>query len=191
MRYFILILVLFFNLSASAQNFKLSSTSASLGKGSVSSGYDICLNFQNDEQEIFSVVGNHTRVTLAYTWPVSPFNLAASGGFFKNTPWLGPKVTFNPCSFITTMHWLAVSAGKPEKPEFKARLLFGFNAIYVKVGKFQLTYSLLNWLVEEPQHIPGIFFGNPIGDNWSYSVGVEYNLRDSEPLFQFAFKKTF
>jgi hypothetical protein len=193
MKNLILVFVLFFSLSSliPAQDFKLSSINVNLGKGATSSGYDICVTFRDSSNQTFSVIGNHTRMYVAYAWPVANFKLAASGGFYNNMPWIGPKITSDICSFISTMHWLSFGAGLPGDPGTKVQFFFGFNAVYVKLGKFQVTYSLLNWMKEKPQNIPGIFFGNSIGENWSYTVGTEYNLRDHIPLFQFAFKKTF
>lgn len=190
-RIIILIIALFLSLTASAQGFKLNAVSANLGKGSVSSGYDIVLKFKNEAGESFSVIGNHTRMYVAYDWPVGCLDLIASGGFNKNTPWIGPKLLVNAGGFLSTMHWLGISAGKPENPEFKARVMVGFNAVYLKVWNFRFSYSLLNWLDETPQHIPGLFYENKIGEGWEYSVGSEYNLREKEPLFQFGLKKVF
>jgi hypothetical protein len=131
--FIILILsVIFISLSISAQDFKLNSAGASLGKGSVSSGYDIVLTFKDSiSQQTFSVIGNHTRMYVAYCLPGSTVNLLASGGFNQNAPWIGPKVTVKVCNFVSTMHWLAIAAGEPGKPAWKAKLLFGFNAVYV------------------------------------------------------------
>lgn len=185
----VIILSVFSNVFA--QDFRLTGVSATLGKGSVFSGYDIRMDFSNDNGNNFSVTGNHTRMHLGYSWDLSPLTICASGGFNKNAPWVGPKIMAKIGSHISTLHWLAISAGVPEKPAFEAELMFSLNAIYVSIWKLQFSYSLLHWLDERPQHLPGAFFGEKLGDGWSYSVGAEYNLTKPEPLFQFVIKKSF
>jgi len=187
---FIVILLVVGLISTVSAQFKLASITTSLGKGSVTSGYDINLTFVQENDNKLSIVGNHTRAYAAYCWPHDVISVSASGGFFKNTPWGGPKIVITPTEFLSTLHWLAIGAGEPEHPAWKVKMLFGFNALLVKIGNFQVSYSLLHFLQNKPEHIPGTFYGNNLGDNWSYSVGVEYNLNTSEPLFQGSLKKT-
>ena len=179
----VIIMVLLVVISVSAQ-YKMTSISATIGKGALSSGYDISLGFSNGDNT-FQVTGNHTRVFGTFSWDLSPFTVSASGGFFQNAPWAGPLVVFKPTEYISTMHWYGMSAGVPDKPGWDVHVLVRYNALSLHVWKFTATFAVSKFLDNEIDYLPGIKFSDMINESWKISVSVDYTVTGATPLFQF------
>ena len=191
--FFLALLIAVFGMTSFAQQqdeLQLKSISTSIGKGALSSGYDISLNFGN-ESEGFQVTGNHTRVWTAYRWQVLYFTLGATGGFFKNAPWVGPQVIFSPAPFISTMHWYGFVGGVPEHPDWKVNTMIRYNAVTVRMNGFAFTYAVSKFLNDKTDQLPGVSYTGKVNSSWNYTVGADYTVNNHEPLFQLGLKHQF
>lgn len=173
------------------QEFNLSSVTASIGKGALSSGYDISIAFSNGENT-FKVTGNHTRVYGTYSWEVfHDARVLATGGFFKNTPWFGPQVIFSPADFVTLTSWYGFSFGTPEHPDWKMTTMVQYNAISIKVAGITVTYAISKFVYDPIDYIPGVAYSGSINKSWGYNVSVDYTVNGKEPLFMFGLQCKF
>ncbi len=173
-----------------AGQMKLDNISTAVGKSATSSGYDITVLFSNANQH-FSVTGNSQRVYAVYSWDLPKLNMGASGGFYQNTPWLGPIVTYSPTNYLSFVYWGAVSGGLPNKPDWKARSIFQWVSADVKIGSVDACYGLLKFLDGKLDNLPGIRYTGNVNSDWSFRVGMDYDVNAEQPLFQLGLTKKF
>ena len=191
MKNLFVIFVFFICLPVIAQDdLELKTVKTFIGKGALSSGYDISIYFANSENG-FQITGNHTRVYATYSWQVSYFTVLATGGFFKNAPWAGPQIIFSPVEFISTVHWYGMSAGTPENPDWKINMLVQYNAVTIKFKNLSVTYALSKFLNDPVDQLPGVVYTGQLNSSWNYTVGVDYTVNGQEPLFQLGVKHMF
>ncbi len=193
MKIFFATLALFSVLCAQAEerdSLKLESVSISIGKGALTSGYDVSINFRSSVNGL-QVTGNHSRTYVVYRWYIPVLTIGASGGFFKNAPWVGPQILFEPCSFLSTMHWLGVVAGAPEKPSWETNVIFNYHGANVHIGPFSASYAIQKFMFDPWNQVPGVNYKLKVNSSWAISVNVDYDTNNREPLFQIALKHAF
>ncbi|MFA6365281.1 MAG: hypothetical protein WCW78_02680 [Candidatus Paceibacterota bacterium] len=169
---------------------QLKSIATSIGKGALSSGYDISINFGNESNGL-QVTGNHTRVYAAYRWQMPYITLGATGGFFKNAPWVGPQIIFTPASFISTVHWYGFAGGAPEHPDWKINKMIHYNAVTLRVSGIALTYAVSKFMNDNADQLPGVSYTGKVNASWNYTIGTDYTVNGREPLFQLGLKHIF
>lgn len=187
-----IIVIMFLSVCSIFAQFELKSVAASIGKGALSSGYDINLGFSNGTNNL-NIVGNHQRVYGTFSIPTGASWLSASvsGGFFKNCPWVGPMIVVKPLSFVSTVHWYGVSAGHPDQPSFDANLLIIYNAVVLRVGSFSATYAVCKFDNGHADQLPELRYDGDLNPSWNYSLSVGYTVDGSQPLFVFGLKHIF
>ena len=175
-----------------AQSFELKSLSISTGKSATSSGYDINIGFSNGTND-FNVIGNHQRVYGTFSIPVGIPWLAvsASGGFYKNCPWIGPLVVFKPTTFLSTTHWYGLSAGHPDVPALEVNALIKFNSMTLTLGNLSASCAILTFDCAETDYIPGLKYTGAINGSWMFFLSTDYSTKNKEPLFMFGLKHAF
>jgi len=176
---------------ALAQDFELKSINTSLGKSSLSSGYDITLIF-SDNDNTLQITGNHQRCYAAYSWSLPYLTVSASGGFYKNSPWLGPKIIFQPSKYFSIMSWYALNGGEPDKPDWKINSMFRYNAISLYPGYgITLGFAICGFMFDKTNYYPGASYKFSINSKWNMSVAIDYDYNGKEPLFQLGTKFNF
>ena len=115
----------------------------------------------------------------------------ATGGFFKNAPWVGPEVVFAPTSFVTFVSWYGFSWGVPDYPSWKMTTFVQYNAISVHAGGVSINYAFSKFVNDKLDHIPGIAYGDTLNHAWSYSMSVDYSMNMQQPLFMFGMQCIF
>lgn len=167
-----------------SQELELKKIKLDLGKGSLTSGYDISLLF-SDESSVLQITGNHTRAYGVYSEDHGFIKPAISGGFFKNCPWIGPRVVLSPVSGVSFMFWYAVSAGLPDHPDTRLNALIRYNGIFVDIWKCTLSGAMNKFANDKVNYYPGIAFSDKLNSSWQYKIAVDYDINNKEPLFQF------
>lgn len=162
--------------------FKLSEITSNIGKGAFTSGFDITLKFKG-QGDLLGITGNHQRGYAIYLWDL-PFSLNAgvSGGFFKNMPWTGPYILISPTNFLSFFHWSGWRAGEPENPGTEVNTFFISNGLFLKLGRLQVNYVLMDFLGEKTS-IPGILYTMPINKDFKGFIGIDYKVSEEESLF--------
>lgn len=163
-------------------DYRLSDITVSSGKGALSSGVFASATVMNTSWRLIFQVNNDFVQAMYGTNEGSLF-LAGSGGFFMNTPWVGPYIEVQPWDFLFAVSWIGVSAGKGGEPSTDPQLFFLFHSVRVTMGPFYASHTLIHYQKDVPNHLPGIGWNFTLGTKVTCSIGAEYTLRDKEPLF--------
>lgn len=188
----LLALILIFPNYLSAQNeFTLESISANIGKSSLSSGYDIVVAFKSDNAT-FGVTGNQSRVYARYqlTKVVPLVKLGVTAGFYKNAPWGGLQVAFQPTKYLSTLHWYGIVAGAPDAPAWKKNEFFNFHSVTVTIGTLDLTYAVMSFMGAKWNQYPEAKYTQEINNSWKCSVSAGYDVDNETPLYQMGLRYT-
>jgi hypothetical protein len=163
-------------------SFELKKVKADMGKGSVTSGYDVAIQFQKSITS-FSVIGNHQRVYVALGNDYGWLNVTATGGFFKNCPWAGPRVMVRPFSWFSIMAWYGFAAGEPEQPDWKINQIIVYHCATIQIWKFSASCATNKFLHDKTNYYPGISFVGDLNHKWQYKISTDYDVNNKEPLF--------
>jgi hypothetical protein len=173
---------------AQAQSFELTNASISWGKGALTSGLDVTVDFtKSDSSQFFIINGNNERSNMNYGWNVTKsFAPVVSLGMFRNVPWIGLRGTYSPLSFVNFFHWSGLGFSKTKKleePGTNPNLFFVFNAVYVKVHDFRLGYGLNHFKQDLPNHLYSLKYSWPFNLYIKVALEVTYNYREEIPMF--------
>lgn len=163
------------------------------GKGVLSEGLNVNFEasdaYKNGEHKLNAFLDNAQVYGLYQFDQVGPLDLIVSGGYFKNTPWVGPMVDVNITSWLYTSHWVGWSAGPISKPEWQSDFFFGYNSIGADLSAHtSVYYALLHYQWCEPQHIVGTCHKLQLNQKLQAVVGCDYNTYGGDTLFNAGFK---
>ncbi|MFH0817394.1 MAG: hypothetical protein V1909_02050 [Candidatus Micrarchaeota archaeon] len=166
-------------------DYELSSVNAGSGKGSLTSGFDVTALFKNS-RNVLEVTGNSDRVYIQHFWGISGgVSAAASGGFFKNTPWLGCQLLFMPDSAIKIMEWSGFSYGVAGTNEWKPQWFFHTISASAQLNEnFAACFTAIKFQGCDWDLMPGAAFTLPLKDKFSLSVGVDYSTLYVQPFYR-------
>lgn len=130
---------------------------------------------------IFEVSANY--VQAMYGWYNDEWFISGSGGYFNNTPWIGPMVIYSPTSWLSITTWEGVCGGVDTKPSAKeVNFYFAYNNAKVSYWILFIQYSIIHFQKDIPNNLPGIGIKIPL-DVYKLSFGCDYSIRDKKPLF--------
>ena len=191
--FFLFVALFFITLGLFAQekndDMTLSGISANIGQSSTTSGYDITINFKNSKKS-FSVIGNHQRVYLVFGKDYEFGSLSLTGGFFKNCPWVGPRVSLNPFPWLSATAWYATAVGVPEKPQWELHQMLIYHSVSVKVWKLSFSFATNKFFADKTNLLPSIAYRDKINKDWSFVVSADYDTNNKKPLFLFGMNHT-
>lgn len=168
-------------ISFTQEEYKISDVTVSSGRGALSSGIFGSINvIGNNNRLIFEVEKDFAQAM--YGKQMGDFFVAGSGGFFQNTPWVGPYIVFSK-SVFTLVSWNGIAAGQANDPQLKLKFIFAFHSIRVDIKPFYLNYAVISFQQDRVNNLPGAGIVIPVGDKVTCSVGGDYTLRDKKPLF--------
>ena len=196
MKILIIALFIFVNTISAQQeqkdtDVKITGVTIGSGESSLSTGIFGSMGIEtgNNYKLIFEV--NQSYMQFMYGKTVGDLYIAGSGGYFSNTPWVGPYITYSPTDWISFLTWEGWCAGTDSHPSAKEiNFYFAFNSVKVSSGIFYMQYALLHFQKDTPNNLPGIGVAIPIG-KYTFSIGGDYSLRDKKPLFSGAFTLKF
>jgi len=193
-RYFLFfVLALFTALTVQAEQLNLSQAELNTGKNPFFSSFDAKMTFKSPNR-ILMMSFNNIRGNTRFGYHSQKANVLATCGIQENAPWFGPEVDFS-WKNISTLHWFGwifgdVGHAKWENPKF----FFALNALYISVKPITLSYTIFHYFDGKPNNIPGISYRRTINQNFSWAIGADYNIRDSEgkskPMFNIGLKYT-
>jgi|GEM_PF-5622661 len=166
-------------------DYEFSSVNAGSGKGSLTSGFDVTAIFKNS-RNVLEVTGNSDRVYIQHFWGIlDGVSAAASGGFFKNTPWLGCQLLFMPDSGIKIMEWSGFSSGIAGTNEWRPQWFFHTISASAQLNEnVTVCYTAIKFQGYDWDLMPGAAFTLPLKDNFSLSAGVDYSTLHIQPFYR-------
>ncbi|MFA4940973.1 MAG: hypothetical protein WC582_00010 [Patescibacteria group bacterium] len=172
-----------------AEELKFSKFEYYNGKNPFFSSFDTKISFKS-KNKVFTTSMNNVRVNTKFGYSFPHTNILATCGLQQNAPWFAPEVDFTFWR-VSTIHWGGWMFGETGKPKMeRPRFFFALNAIYFSVKPIVLSYTLLHFFENEPDHIPGISFSQPINKNFTWLVGTDYSTKDANPMFNIGMKFT-
>lgn len=183
MRLFVVFTVLLLSVSLlpAQEDYKISDVTISSGRGALSSGIFGSVNIVSENRRLIFEV-EKDFVEAMYGSQQGDFFLAGSGGFFQNTPWVGPYIIFKK-GILTAVSWNGIAAGQANNPEWKLKFLFAFHSVRLDLSPFYIAWTRISFQKDAVNDLPGAGIGFKFGNQISCSVGGEYTLRDKKPLF--------
>jgi hypothetical protein len=167
-------------------SFHFSSVDLSSGKGAITSGTFIFVNFENKKSFLNTTTGpSDIEITYLRRFCNDKILVGPNVGYFFNVPYMSVQVILSPFKFIETLHWVGWSFGKPnEIIELKPGFLISVNAISLKSGRFKATYTLINYMKNLPQHTATLKYTQKINTNFTVYTDVGYDFLHKNQLLQ-------
>ena len=155
------------------------------GPGPLSSGLDMSVKLV-DSTKTLQVVANDSRITLVHQWDLGMPSVAITGGFFQNTPWIGPRLVLDWTPTISTMHWLGYLSSDPSLPKSKLQpeYMFGWNSITVSIGSLDLSYALSSFRHNTLKTFPGASYTFALQDGLKVSPTVNWDVKSDVLMWQ-------
>ncbi len=167
---------------AQTADYRISSVTLSSGRSALSDGIGGSLTVTNNTETLyFQVAANY--VQAMYGTDYGCCFVSASGGFYDNTPWLGPYVFIQPLKYVTFTTWWGVFAGTGGHPGWRPNFSFAYNSLSLNIGPAYIAYTVLHYQKDVPNNLPGFGFKLNFGTKISSVIGCDYSLRDKGPLF--------
>ncbi|MFH0873986.1 MAG: hypothetical protein V1846_04100 [Candidatus Komeilibacteria bacterium] len=179
------IMVISFPVQAQLGSYQLSKINFTSGPGPLSSGLDLTVKL-SDGNKTIQFTANDSRITLAHQWDLGLPSVAITGGFFHNTPWIGPRVVLDWSSHVSTMHWIGWSASNPNDPvtKWQPDYIFGWNSVTITVGKLDITYGASSYLKDQLCTFPGLGYTLQLGSNVTAYPSVNWDVRNDNLMYQ-------
>jgi hypothetical protein len=172
--------------------YKLSGATVSAGEDPISSGITGIVDFKNGRGHLLEVAFQQEQAWVVWGPEFKLGKLtgtvAGSAGHFQGSPWVGPYLNMSlpvgkiagqevsvgtfqwPCLFIGVEPRNWRSGVNPEK--LWIGYLASFNA---NIGPVGLTYTLLNFLDDPLNRIPGVSYTQRVNNNFSVTGSVSRN----------------
>lgn len=174
----------------SDSDYRLSSVTLSSGESALSNGIGGSVTVTNATETLyFQVAANYVQFMYGRNYGCA--YVAGSGGFFDNTPWIGPYVVVQPLKYLTFTTWEGVSAGAGGDPSWKGRFFFAYNNATIDLGPAYVAYTVLHYQRDVVNNLPGAGLNVPLGKRFRGVIGCDYSLRDHKPLFASSLTYTF
>ena len=166
-------------------DYHLNKVTFTSGPGPLSSGLDMSVKLI-DKSRTLQVVANDNRITLIHQWDLGLPSVALTGGFFQNTPWIGPRVVLDWTPTISTMHWLGYLSSNPSLPktEWQPEYMFGWNSITVSIGSLDLSYALSGFRRNTLKTFPGASYTFVLKDGFKVAPTVNWDVKADVLMWQ-------
>jgi len=171
----------------SSKIFHLSSIEMSSGKGAISSGTYIYFNLTS-KKAIFQTTTSQEDIEVSYFYRLFKDKLLIGPniGYFHNIPFAGPEAIFAPSKFFSTFHWFGWSLGQPEgkiDPK-QTMLMFAANSVTLSVKNVSVTYCLINYMKNLPQHTASLKYTQKINSLFSVYSDTGYDFLNHRQLLK-------
>jgi len=186
----IALLVSAFMLKVNAQkdssNWKLSSVYFSTGETPLTVGNTFGFSVTKGSSVLLCDYNDDLGEVLYFYAPSKFVSFGPTGGFFKNTPWFGPVLSFSLFNgHFTTLNWVGWSTGNPEKETTVAELpfCFSFQQATLTLAGFNFKYAVQNYQKNPTEQIVQIDRNFILNKNLNLSGGGGYMIRAEKFLW--------
>ncbi len=108
-----------------------------------------------------------------------PFELLATGGVFRQTPWAGPMIKVNYAPWLSTTHWVGWSAGQVEHPYWGTRFLTSWQELTADFSHWTMYVAALNYAYGQRQDIFGVQAKINLSPKFQLRVGYDRDTSDA------------
>lgn len=169
-----------------SNSFHLSSIDLSSGKGAITSGTFVFVNFESKRFFLSTTTGpSDIELTYLRRFCNDKILVGPNVGYFFNVPYVSIQMILSPFKWMETLHWVGYSFGKPEGIiELKPGFIVSVNAISLKAGRFKASYTLIHYMKNLPQHTITLRYNQKINANFMVYTNVGYDFLHKNQLMQ-------
>jgi hypothetical protein len=172
---------------------RLQSIYLTYGRGVLSSGADMTLDFACNKGRILFLKANNDRALINIGKSFGNFKAILSVGAYKNVPCIAPMFKYK-YRFINLTSWNGIAFGKDVEltgPGIAPRFFFSYQTVDITFGKNCVGYALFYRTIYPANHF--LFYKRtiPINKNADFTFEATYNYRESIPMFLIGYKHLF
>jgi len=171
----------------------LKSAHLTYGRGALSSGADMVLDFSWDKNRILFLKANNDRALVNIGKGFGNFKTILTIGVFKNVPCTALMLKYN-SKFINLLSWNGIGFGKDAKltgPGVTPRFFFSYQEVNVAFGKNYAGYAFMYKTVDPVNHFVFYRRSIPINKQADFTFETTYNYRERIPMFIIGYKHIF
>ena len=163
------------------------------GKGAMTSGFDVVVSFSSPNGFIYGAQANNERSNLRFGKKWGNFSALATGGAFKNVPWVGPMFIYK-YKFIDLFSWSGIGMATNKyftDPGWRPTYFFSYEEAGLTLGKNRFAYGLLSFATEKINHFAIYRRTIPLSEKNTFFVEGTYHFSKEIPLFVLGYKYSF
>jgi len=181
------------SLDTSKKEIRLSSAYLTYGRGVLSSGTDMTLDFACNKGRILFLKANNDRALINVGKSFGNFKAILSMGVYKNVPCIAPMFKYK-YKFINLTSWNGIAFGKDVEltgPGVAPRFFFSYQTVDISFGKNCVGYALFYRTIYPANHF--LFYKRTITINRQadFTFETTYNYREGIPMFLVGYKHLF
>jgi len=181
------------SLDTTKKSIQLKSVYLTYGKGALSSGADMTLNFSWDKDKILFLKANNDRAIVNIGKAFGNFQTILSVGIYKNIPWAGPMLIYK-YKFLSFTSWNGIAFGKDTEltaPGVTPRFFFSYQGVDITFGKNSLGYAFMYFTIKPINHFGIYKRAIPISKQALFTFEATYNYQEHVPMFVVGYKHVF
>jgi len=181
------------SLDTTKKGIQLKSVYLTYGRGVLSSGADMTLDFAWDKNKILFLKANNDRAIVNIGKAFGNFQAILSVGVYKNAPWAGPMFKYK-YKFLSFTSWNGIAFGKDAEltaPGVTPRFFFSYQTIDMVFGKNCMGYTLFYKTVYPANHFFFYKRTMPISKQAAFTFEATYNHQEQIPMFVIGYKYVF
>lgn len=156
----------------------------SFGDSAFTSGLNLATEFNVGKNKEIEVVGNSERFFGVLSYVTQKLDIEASGGVFKELPWVGPRIIYRPHNRLMFLYWGGVSPGRVGDAKKEIKSFFQQGTFYTQVHKnLSLGYTIIKFDIYKTNHLPEIGLSKKITDKVTVKFSATYDINESKPLY--------
>jgi hypothetical protein len=171
----------------------LDNLTATEGKGAMTSGLDFVISLSTPNGVIYGAQANNERSNLRFGKKWGNFSALATGGAFKNVPWIGPMFIYK-YKCIDLFSWTGIGMATNKyftDPGWKPTYFFNYEEVGLTLGKNRFAYGLLSFATEKINHFAIYRRTIPLGEKNTFFVEGTYHFSKEIPLFALGYNHSF
>lgn len=167
------------------------------GKGAMTSGLDAVISLKNSNGLIFGAQANNERSNLRFgkkfETKFGDFSILATGGAFKNVPWIGPMFLYE-YKCIDLFSWTGIGMATNKNftdPGWKPTYFFNYEEVGLTLGKNRFAYSFILFTTEKINHFVIYRRTLPLNEKSKFFVETTYHFSQEIPMFVIGYCHSF
>lgn len=179
--------------------FSLNEGKVSVGKGAMTSGFDVVISFSNPNKVALIAQGNNERINvrIGKSWgdekKFGNFTILATGGVFKNVPWIGPMFLYSH-KWFDLCSWSGIGMSTDNQltdPGWNPNFFFNYQEAGLNFGKNRFAYSFMFFRTAKINHFLIYKRNFNLGKDTGLFVETTYDFTQEIPMFVVGFTHSF
>jgi len=168
------------------------------GKGAMTSGFDVVVSFSSPNGLIYGAQANNERSNLRFgktfgNKKVGEFSALATGGAFKNVPWIGPMFLYQ-YKWIDLFSWTGIGMATNKNftdPGWKPTYFFNYEEAGLTLGKNRFAYSFILFTTEKINHFAIYRRTFPLNEKSKFFFETTWHFSKKIPMFVIGYRHSF